>query len=99
MQNEEKDMENKADKGKYKIKQSDQKQEKNVSKLYVGNLNPSIKENYLLENEPFGLNTTKYLRETCSMNMPMNDKTGQSNGYVFVSAPKHVYDKLLKLKK
>ena len=32
-------MENKADKGKHKIKQSEQKQEKNVSKLYIGNLN------------------------------------------------------------
>ena len=33
--------------------------------------------------------TTKYLRETCSLNMPMNDTTGQSKGYAFVSAPKH----------
>ena len=29
--------------------------------------------------------------------MPMNDKTGQSKGYAFVSAPKHVCDELLKL--
>ena len=66
-----------------------------MSKLYIGNLNFCIKENDLVE--LFGLNTTKYLKETCSLNMPMNDKTGQSNGYAFVSAPKHVCDELLKL--
>ena len=86
-------MENKADKGKHKIKQSEQKQEKNVSKLYKGNLNFGIKENDLVE--LFGLNITKYLREMCSLNMPMNDKTGQSKGYAFVSAPKHVCGELL----
>ena len=66
-----------------------------MSKLYIGNLNVSIKENDLVE--LFGLNTTKYLRETCSLNMPMNDKTGQSKGYAFVSVPIHVCDELLKL--
>ena len=45
VENEEEDIENKADKRKHKIKQSEQKQEKNVSKSYIGNLNPSIKEN------------------------------------------------------
>ena len=53
-------MENKVDKVKHKISQSEQKQEKNVSKLYIGNLYPSIKEIDLVE--PFGLNPTKYLR-------------------------------------
>ena len=41
-------MENEADIGKYKTKQSEQKQEKNVSKLYIRNLSPSIKENDLV---------------------------------------------------
>ena len=81
-------MDIKADKGKHKIKQSEQKQENNVSKLYVGNLNLAIKENDLVE--LFRLNTTKYLREMCSLNMSMNDKTRQSKGYAFVSAPKRV---------
>ena len=88
-------MKNEADKGKYKTKQSEQKQEKNVSKLYIRNLSPSIKENDLVEF--FGLNTTKYLRETCSFNMPMNHKTGKSKVYTFVPALKHVCDELLKL--
>ena len=88
-------MENKADEGKHKIKEPEQKQEKNVSKLYIGNLNLGIKENDLAE--LFGVITTKYLKETCSLNMPMNDKTGQPKGYAFVSSPKHVRDELLKL--
>ena len=66
-----------------------------MSKLYIGNYNLGVKENDLVE--LFGLNNTKYLRETCSLNMPMNDKTGQSKGYAFVPAPKHVCDELLKL--
>ena len=88
IQNEEENMDNKADKGKHKIKQSEQKQEKNVSKLYIGNLNLVVKENDLVE--LFRLNATKYLRETRSLNMSMNDKTRQSKGYAFVSAPKRV---------
>ena len=92
VQNEE-DIENKADKVKHKISQSEQMHEKNTSKLYIGNLNPSIKEIDLVE--LFELNTTKYLRETCSLNLPMNDKTGQSKGYAFASALKHACDELL----
>ena len=59
IQNEEENTDNKADKSKHEIKQSEQKQEKNVSKLYTGNLNLDIKENDLVE--LFGRNTTKYL--------------------------------------
>ena len=44
IQNGEEDMENKADKGKHKISQSEQKLEKNPSKLFMGNLNPRIKK-------------------------------------------------------
>ena len=67
-------MENKTDKDKHKINQSGKKQEKNLSKLYIGNLNSNIKETYLVE--LFGLNTTKCLKGMCSLNLPMNDKTG-----------------------
>ena len=74
VQNGEEDMENKADKDKHKISQSEQKQEKNASKLYIENLSSSSKEIDLVE--LFRLNTTKYLRETCFLNMLMNNKTG-----------------------
>ena len=101
VQNGEEDMENKADKDKHKIRQSEQKQEKNVSKFNIRNLKPCIKHFrrsfWKASLECFGLSITKYLRETCFLNMPMNDKSGQSKGYAFVSAPKHVCDKLLKL--
>ena len=66
-----------------------------MSKLYIGNLNLSIRENDLVE--LFGLSTTKYLRETCTLNMPMNDKTEHSKMYAFVSAPEYVCDELFKL--
>ena len=95
VRNGEEDMENKADEDKHKISQSEQKQEKNASKLYIGNVNPSVKEIDLVELS--SLNTTKYLREMCFLNMPMNGKTWQSKGYAFVSPPKHVFDELLKL--
>ena len=69
----------------------------NKIKIYIGYLNPSIKEIDLVK--LFGLSTTKYLRETCSLNMQMNDNTGQSKGYTLVSAPEHVCNQLLKLNK
>ena len=59
---------------KHKVKQSKYKQKKNMSNLYMGSFNPSIKEINLVE--LLGLNTTKYLRETCSLNMPLNDNRG-----------------------
>ena len=49
----------KTDKDKYKIRQSEQNQEKNMSKLYIGNVSTSIKENDLVQR--FGLNATRYL--------------------------------------
>ena len=88
-------MKSKTDKDKHKINQSQQKQENNVGKLYMGILNSSIKEIDLVE--LFRLNTTKYLIETCSLNMRMKNKTGQSKGYTFVSAPKRVCNELLNL--
>ena len=39
----------------------------NVRRLHIGIVNPSIKEIDLVE--LFGLNTTKYLKETRSLNM------------------------------
>ena len=67
-------MENKADKNKHKVNQSKYKQKKNMNNLYIGRFNSSIKEINI--EELLGLNTTKYLRETCSLNMPLNDDTG-----------------------
>ena len=49
------------------------------------NLDPSV----LLEDitELFGLNSTKYLRENCSIKLPLNLQETNNKGYVYVTAP------------
>ena len=67
---------------------------KNVAKktLIVKELAPSS----VLENitELFGLNSTKYLRENCSMEFPfkLNLQETNNKGYVHVTAPNHIAD-------
>ena len=87
-------IQNEADKDKDKINQSNQKPEKNVSKIYIGNLNLSIKEIDLIE---LGLNTTNYLRETSSVNMPTNDNTGSLRDMRSRLLQNNVPNRLLKL--
>ena len=71
-------------------------QEKQVcKKLYVGNLNKDITEEDL--NQLFGLTTTVYLRQTCSIEMPLDKNTGKSKGFAFLNVPQHVYNELVKL--
>ena len=45
--------------------------------------------------ELFSLETTKYLKENCSITMSINSKTGKN--IAFVLSPDHVHDELLKL--
>ena len=47
--------------------------------------------------ELFGLNTTAYLRETCSVEMPFYEKTNKSKRFAFVTVPDHVFIELQKL--
>ena len=47
-----------------------EKQERNKRKLFMGNSRANVKENNI--EKLFGLATTKYLKDTCSLNMPMN---------------------------
>ena len=71
-------------------------QEKQVcKKLYVGNLNKDITEEDL--NQLFGLTTTVYLRQTCSIEMPFDENTGKSKGFAFLNALHHVYNEIVKL--
>ena len=70
-------------------KQSSGKENKNEPKnIYIGNLNFDTKIDDLYE--LFGLRSTKYLRETCKINMPVNEKTGKCKGFAFVLVPEHV---------
>ena len=71
-------------------------QEKQVcKKLYMGNLNKGITEEDL--NQLFGLTATVYLRQTCSIEMPLDKNTGKSKRFAFLNVPQHVYNKLVKL--
>ena len=45
----------------------------------------------------FGLKSTEYLRQNCSVEMPIDRNTGKSKGFAFLEAPPHVSDELIKL--
>ena len=51
--------------------------------LIVKNLAPSV----VLEDitELFGLNSTKYLRENCSIELPLNSQETHNKGYAYVT--------------
>ena len=46
--------------------------------------------------ELFGLRSTKYLRDNCSVEMLMRSHD-QSKGFAFITAPQHVTKELLKM--
>ena len=71
-------------------------QEKQVyKKLYVVNLNKDITEKDL--NQLFGLKTTVYLCQTCSIEKPLDKNTGKSKRSAFLNVPQHVHNELVKL--
>ena len=47
--------------------------------------------------ELFGLNQTCYLRDTCNIDFPINNKTGKFKGFAFIRTPAHITDELIKL--
>ena len=61
----------------------------------MGNLNKDITEEDL--NQLFGLKTTVYLCQTCSIEMPLDKNTGKWKGFSFLNVPQHVYNEPLKL--
>ena len=61
----------------------------------MGNINKDITEEDF--NQLFGLKTTVYLRQTCSIEMPLDKNTGKSKGFTFLNVPQHVYNELVKL--
>ena len=63
--------------------------------IYAGNLHISVTENDLYDF--FGLRSTKYLQETCKVNLPLCKRTGKSKGYAFLNVPDHVYSEIVKL--
>ena len=47
--------------------------------------------------ELFGLNLASYLRDTCNIDFPINNKTGKFKGFAFIRTPAHITDELIKL--
>ena len=45
----------------------------------------------------FGLNSTSYLRYTCNIDFPINNKTGKFKVFAFIRAPAHITNELIKL--
>ena len=77
-------------------KQSSGKKNKNEPKnIYIGNLSLDTKIDDLYKS--LGLRSTKYLRETCKINMQGNGNTGKCRGFAFALLPKHVQKEILKL--
>ena len=63
--------------------------------IYIGNLSLDTKIDDLYE--LFGLGSTKYLRETCKINIPVNENKGKCKSFAFALVPEHVQKEILKL--
>ena len=66
-----------------------------VKNIYVGILPQDITKQDICE--IFGLHSTSYLRDTCNIDFPINNKTGKFKGFAFIRAPAHITDELIKL--
>ena len=79
------------------LKEPQQKRrlERQMKKIYIGNLHENVTEKDLIE--LFGLETTQYLRNTCRINLITSKSTGKHRGFAFITTPDHVHDELLKL--
>ena len=66
-----------------------------MKNIYVGNLPEDINKQDICQ--LFGLNSTPYLRDTCNIDFPINNKTGKFKGFAFIRAPAHITDELIKL--
>ena len=64
-------------------------------KMYVGNLYKNVTESDLVKF--FCLRTTNYLTDNCTIEMSNLQQNGRHNGHVFILAPCHVYNELVKL--
>ena len=63
--------------------------------MHVGNLDENISEEDL--HELFGLKSTKYLQDTCKVEVIKDKRKGISRKFAYVTASDHVSKELLKL--
>ena len=80
----------------HSIQTHHQRPERNIAmkNIYVGNLpTPSdiTKQDIC---ELFDLNSASYVRDTCNIDFPINNKTGKFKGFAFVWAPTYIADEL-----
>ena len=61
----------------------------NQKRLYIGNLNIDVVEEDL--NQLFGIKSTKYLQNTCSIKMPVNQKRGKKKICLYSSPGACIY--------
>ena len=61
----------------------------NQKRLYTGNLNIDVVEEDL--NQLFGIKSTKYLQNTCSIKMPVNQKRGKKKICLYYSPGACIY--------
>ena len=66
-----------------------------MKNIYVDNFPEDINKQDICE--LFGLNSTPYLRDTCNIDFPIYNKTGKFKDFVFIRAPAHITDELIKL--
>lgn len=67
----------------------------NTKRIYVGNLGSNVTKDDLVQ--LFGLGTTAYLQQICSVELATCEKTGKSKNFAFVNVPEHVHNELMKL--
>ena len=65
-----------------------------VKNIYVGNLPEDITKQDICE--LFDLNSTPYLRDTCNIDFPINNRTEKFKGFAFIRTPAHITDELIK---
>ena len=47
--------------------------------------------------ELFGLKSTAYLHKNCHVDFPLNQQIQRARGDIYITAPKHICDELVKL--
>ena len=63
--------------------------------MYVRNLHETVTESDL--GKLFGLRTTNYLIDNCSIKMSKLQQNGRQNCYAFIFTPCHVCDELVNI--
>lgn len=64
-------------------------------RLYIGNLAKTVTQGDLIQ--LFGLEATTFLRQNCVIELAVDQKSGESKGFAFVTVPEHISGELKNL--